>query len=247
LEAPGAALGEGGEVATSFASAPEGLGTGFDPTLPNAFEGLGADSEGLGAQAAGEAGFSPGTGAGGPEKGFLSNVWEGGKASIAKNPLGIAAAGGGLALNMFKGNGISPEQQKLKDQADQLGAQGKQLQSYLSSGTLPPAMKAQLDQATAAAKARIVSNHAKSGMPTDPSQNSALAQELNAVDMNAVSAMAAAQIDMMKTGLSETGLSSQLYQMLVKMDRQDNTDLMAAISSFAAAIGGGYGSQKKAA
>ena len=99
--------------------------------------------------------------------------------------------------------------------------------------------QAKLDQATQAAKARIISNHAKNGMPTDPSQNSALAQELNSVDMNAVGAMAQAQIDMMKTGLSETGLSTQLYEMLVKMDRQNNTDLMNAISSFASALGGG--------
>jgi len=253
LGAPDAVAGGTGELAPEISNAYASVGgigsdtvaganlsTGFDPTLENAFTGLGADSEGLGTQAD----FAGGSGG---EKSFLGDLWQGAKSSVTKNPLGIAAAGAGLGLNFLKGNAISEEQQKLKNQASQLGAQGQQLMSYLSSGTLPPALKAQLDQATAAAKARIVSNHAKSGMPTDPSQNSALAQELNAVDMNAVSAMADAQIKMMQTGLSETGLSTQLYEMLVKMDSAQNHELLNAIASFASALGGGYGGQKKAA
>lgn len=211
------------------------LGTGFDPTLPQAFEGLGASSENLGA-AADIAG-----GQGGQSGGFLNNAWEGAKSSLTKNPLGIAAAGAGLGMNILKGNPTDPNAAKLKQQADQLGAQGEMLRNYLSSGTLPPAMQQQLDQAKASAKARLVSNAAASGLPTDPNQNSALAASLNAVDMNAVAAMADAQLKMMQQGLSETGLSTQLYEMLVKMDRQNNTDLMNAIASFASALGGGGG------
>lgn len=188
--------------------------------------------------AAAAGGGTGGSSAGGGS-GFLNNLWEGAKSSITKNPLGIGAAGVGLGLNVLKGNPTNPNQQALQQQAQQLGAQGQVLQNYLTTGTLPPAMKAQLDQATAAAKARIVSNHAASGQPTDPNQNSALAQELNAVDMNAVAAMADAQLKMMQTGLNETGLSSQLYEMLVKMDKSNNTDLMNAISSFASSLGGG--------
>lgn len=199
----------------------------------------GALFPGYGANIPGAAGAGADAAGGGSS--FLGKLGQGAMDSVTKNPLGIGAAGLGLGMNLLKGNPTDPNQQKLQQQADQLGAQGQALQQYLANGTLPPAMKASLDQATAAAKARIVANHAKNGMPTNADANSALAQELNAVDTNAVAAMASAQIEMMKTGLNATGLSTQLYEMLSKMDRQNNQDLMSAIQSFAAALGGGGG------
>lgn len=170
---------------------------------------------------------------------FFDNIVSGATSSVTKNPLGIGAAAAGLGMNLLRGNPTDPNQKMLQATATQLGAQGQVFQNYLATGTLPPAMQAQLSQATDAAKARIIANHASNGMPTDPSQNSALAQELSAVDMNAVAAMAKAQMDMLNTGLNETGLSTQLYETLVKMDKQNNTDLLNAISSFAGALGGG--------
>lgn len=172
---------------------------------------------------------------------FLGKLGEGAISSVTKNPLGIAASAGILGYDFLKGNPADPNQAILKQKADQLGAQGDTLRNYLSSGTLPPALKAQLDQATKAEKARITSGYAARGMPTDPNQNSSLAQELNAVDTNAVAAMAQAQIQMLNTGLQETGLSTQLYETLVKLDSSHNDQLMKAISSFAAALGGGGG------
>jgi hypothetical protein len=188
-----------------------------------------------------------GAAAGGGGGSFLGNLGQGAVNSITKNPLGIAAAGGLLGYDFLKGNPVDPNQKALQAKAGQLDAQGQQLQSYLTSGTLPPALKAQLDQATAAEKARIVSGYAARGQPTDPNQNSALAQELNNVDTNAVAAMAQAQIQMLNTGLQETGLSTQLYETLVKLDQGQNDQLMKAISSFAAALGGGGGTTIKLA
>jgi len=176
---------------------------------------------------------------GGGGGGFLDKLAGGAVSSLTKNPLGIAASAGILGYDFLKGNPTDPNQKALQDKAGQLSAQGQQLQSYLTSGTLPPALKAQLDQATKAEKARIVSGYAARGQPTDPNQNSALAQELNNVDTNAVAAMASAQIQMLNTGLQETGLSTQLYETLVKLDSAQNDQLMKAISSFAAALGGG--------
>lgn len=195
----------------------------------------------------GGGGGGTGTASGGSGN-FLSGMLSGAKDQIMKNPLGSAAAAVGLG-SAFMGGGTdnSPERQKLQSLAERLGPQGQQLMNYLSTGTLPPGLQAKLDQATSAAKARIISNHAKNGQSTDPSMNSALAQELNGVDINAVAAMAQSQIQMMETGLRETGLSSQLYEMLMKMDRQDNKDLMDSIAKFAAALGGSSGSMKKAA
>ena len=158
---------------------------------------------------------------------------------------GVAAAGAGLGMNLLNRGQMDPNQAMLAQQAAQLGQSGQVLESYLKTGKLPPALQAQLDQAVAAEKARIVSGYAAKGMPTDPNQNSALAQDLNNVQTNAIAAMANVQVEMMNTGLKETGLSSQLYQMLTQLDLQQNKDLMSAISSFAAALGGGSGQTVK--
>ena len=233
----GGALGLTG--ADSFASAPGIQAIDASMVTPgapagNVGAGLTGDASGI---VGGAGGTSPGAGGGG----FLDKLISGATSSLTKNPLGIAAAGAGLGLSALRGSQDSANMNALKEQASQLGAQGQQLMSYLSGGTLPPALQAQLNQATQAAKARIISNHAANGMSTDPSQNSALAQELNAVDTNAVAAMATTQIQMMQTGLSETGLSTQLYSLLTQMDRADNTALMNSIASFAGALGGGAG------
>lgn len=250
-EAAGGAGGGFGPSSTAFdsvvgqgPSSPDalfpGYGTGGAGGAPGGVSDPSALFPGYGSNAPGPAGAATtaGDSSGG---GLLSKLVTGATDQVTKNPLGIAAAGAGLGLNLLKGNPTDPNAAKLQEQANQLGAQGAQLQQYLSNGTLPPAMKASLDQATKAAKARIISNAAANGQSTNPSQNSALAQELSAVDTNAVAAMASAQIQMMQQGLSATGLSSQLYDMLVKMDRQNNQDLMSAISSFASALGGGGG------
>lgn len=60
--------------------------------------------------------------------------------------------------------------------------QGTALQSYLTSGTLPPQYMSQIDQAIADAKTTAVSNAAKNGQPTDPTKNTALAQSLAQID-----------------------------------------------------------------
>ncbi len=231
LSAIEAALAAGGEL-------PAGATSTLGSTADLGLAGLPGSG---GADVALTSGPLTGGTSGGGGASFLSKLGTGALDSITKNPIGSALAGGGLAMNLLRGNPTDPNQQKLQEQANQLGAQGQALQQYLANGTLPPAMKASLDQATAAAKARIIANHAKNGMSTDPTQNSALAQELSAVETNGVAAMAQAQIEMMKTGLNATGLSSQLYEMLTKMDRQNNQDLMSSIQNFAAALGGGGG------
>lgn len=260
------AIGAGGDAGipstlTSFADAGGStLGSGFPSTgglggITNSLGagGMGGDVTGaIGAETPGitpiASGTEPGAnfGAGSaaaPEAGgggsFLGQLGQGAINSVTKNPLGIAAAGGLLGYDLLKGNPTDPNQAALKQKADQLGAQGDTLRNYLATGTLPPALKAQLDQATKAEKARITSGYAARGQPTDPNQNSALAQELNAVDTNAVAAMAQAQIQMLNTGINETGMSTQLYETLVKLDSAQNDQLMKAISSFAAALGGG--------
>jgi hypothetical protein len=165
---------------------------------------------------------------------------------------GVAVAGGGLLANLMKGNSPSANQDKLTNmaafdtkQAQALTAEGKQLREYLENGSLPPAQQAAVDQAVKAEKARLISNAAKNGQSTDPTQNTALSQDLAAADRNGLIAagqleqqLFAAGQNLLQSSLTASGLSSQIYQVLAQMDRADTADLNKAIATFAAAAGG---------
>ncbi len=166
------------------------------------------------------------------------------------NPLGVAAAGGGLLANILHGNQTDPNQAAIEGQASGLASegsalttQGQGLQQYLTQGTLPPALQAKVEQDTQANKARITQNAATSGVSADPRQNSALTQDLAAADRSGTieagdyeTKLAQVGQSMIHEGLQATGLSSQLYESLYKFDQQSNTDLMSSIASFAKAL-----------
>ncbi len=184
---------------------------------------------------------------------FLSKLVSGAETSVTKNPLGILASTAGLGMSLARGNQPDPNQRALQAEAPGLQAQGaaltasgQNLQTYLTNGNLPPGLQAQVNNAVQAAKARIISNHASNGENTNPTQNSALAQELSQVDLNAIAQAGTLEqqlfqsgTQLINTGLQETGLSTQIYQTLVKMDQTNNNQLMASIASMAAALGGG--------
>ena len=154
------------------------------------------------------------------------------------NPLGaaIGAAGLGYSAVNNKAPAFSPQ---LQAQAASLNAQGQQLMSYLQSGNLPPGLKAGLDQATAAAKAKIISNYASQGLNTDPNQNTVLAQQLAAVDQQALISTAQIGQQLLSTGVTETGLSSDLYKTLAQIDQTQTANIGKAIANFASALSGG--------
>jgi hypothetical protein len=131
--------------------------------------------------------------------------------------------------------------------------QGQLLTSYLTSGTLPAPIQAQLDQATAAAKAGIIANAGARGVSTDPTQNSALAADLAAADQQALATKGTLESQMQQagtqmiqqansliaTGLKATQMDSQLQEYLLSLDNQLSQQTGQAISNFAAALGGG--------
>lgn len=227
-------------------------GFGLDPST---YAGTGAGEGGAAGDLSAVASAKPATASaaldalpatsGGAEPGFFDNLISSGTKSVMGNPLGIALAGGGLAYNIAAGQSRSANQNAMAATATQLGDQGKQLMSYLQSGTLPPGLQQSISNATAAAKARIVANHAQSGRPTDPSQNSALAQELNQVDLNATSIVAQQAQQLLTTGMSEANMSTQLYNMLEQLDRQQSQRTGTAIASFASALSGGSGAAQQ--
>lgn len=172
---------------------------------------------------------------------FLDRLGTGAIDSITKNPIGTALAAGGLGYSMLQGQARPEGTDQLRASAQTLSAQADQMRSYLQSGTLPPGVKASVDQASAAARARIIAGYAGRGLPTDPVKNSALAQELSAVDTNAAIATAQIGQQLLTTGISEAGLADQLYESLVKIDQTQTANTGKAIANFASALGGSKG------
>lgn len=198
---------------------------------------------GVAAPAGGGVAGAPGAtpAAAGAEPSLLSKLGTGAMDSITKNPLGTALAVGGLGYNLMQGQAVPQGTPQLRSSADALAAQAEQMRSYLQSGTLPPGVKASVDQATASARARIIANHAGRGLPTDPKKNSALAQELSSLEMNASIATADIGQKLLQTGINETQMANQLYESLIRIDQTQTANTGKAIANFAAALGGQRG------
>lgn len=217
----GAATPAGGGGGITAPSAPSGITAplGPDPTQQGATASPIPSAGGTGTQ-----GFS------------LENILGGLGKSVLQNPAGILAGISGLTYSVMSGKQISDAQQQLQQQASQLSPQGQQLMSYLSSGTLPEGLKASLDQATAAAKARIISNYANQGMNTDPTQNSALAQQLAIIDQQALISIAQMGQQLYQSGLQTAQLSSGLYTQLANLDQTQTQRTGQSIAALASAL-----------
>lgn len=185
------------------------------------------------------ANLNPGATPPGAEKGFLDKLVSGAESSVMKNPLGIGLGAAGLGYAIMSGQQMSAAQRQMQTQASNLNAQGQQLMSYLTSGTLPPGLKASLDQATKASKARVVSNYAAQGMNADPTKNSALAQQLSIIDQAALISTAQIGQQLATTGVAESGLASNLYTSLANLDATQTANVGKAIASMAAAFNSG--------
>lgn len=174
------------------------------------------------------------------------SIWDtlkSGAGSFGKQLLtpGALVGAGALGYQMLKGQQPLPDQSKLEGMANQLTPQAQQFMSYLQSGTLPPGMKAAVDQATNAAKAQAISQAAKQGASTDPTLNSQLQQQLAQIDQNALITVAQQGATLFSAGMSEMGLAEQIYTNLMKMDYQQTQDMGKAIANFAASLAGNRG------
>ena len=175
---------------------------------------------------------------------------------------------GGLGYNLYNQNKTAKADQaqitNAQNQANQIAQQqqqaaqptlqqGQLLTSYLTTGTLPAPIQAQLDQATAAAKASAIANAGAQGLSTDPSTNTALSQQLANIDQQALAnkgtlegqlqtagtQMITQANQMIAMGLSATEMSAQLQEYLIGVDNQLSQQTGQAITNFAAALGGG--------
>jgi hypothetical protein len=130
--------------------------------------------------------------------------------------------------------------------AAQQTSAGQALQQWQTTGTLPASYESQIQKAAQDAKTRAISNAAAQGLPTDPTQNTALAQQLNAIDAaipgqrEAIATqLAQSGQQMINAGLQATGISSGVYQSLAQMQTQKDTNTGNAIANFASALNGG--------
>jgi len=223
-----------------------GSGSPIDLTSLSGQGGANSLGGSAGAAAAGSFSGTPtaggGTGTGGTGKPAASGGSGGVLESLGiKNPIGAALGAGGLAYAMSQGQQQQKYSPELLAQAQRLDANGQAMMSYLQSGNLPPGLKASLDQATSAAKAKIISNFASQGMNTDPTQNTALAAQLAQVEQQALISTAQIGQQLMASGVQQSGLSSDLYKTLANIDQTQTANIGKAIANFASSLGGAGG------
>lgn len=191
----------------------------------------------------------------------------------------------GLAYNIYQGQKLTANQQALGaaaqtqantgQQAFQAGLpiatannatgtglinQGEALQTYLTSGTLPPQYMTQVDQAIQSAKTNAISQAASSGQNTDPTKNSVLAAQLAEIDNQRPAMITQVANTLFSAGTSDisagsglttssagsllgagqgaSAMSDQLYQTLVQNDTTQAANTGKAIASLAAAMNG---------
>jgi hypothetical protein len=172
--------------------------------------------------------------------------------SLTKNPLGVALGAGGLGYSIYEGTQQTANEKALTADAQtatansaSLANQGQGLVNYLTSGTLPAGYQTQVTQAINSAIAQAKSNAASQGLSTDPTQNTALAAELEQIQNQQpiLQEQIAAQLagtgtSLINAGATSAGLSGQLYQALVANDTTQAANAGKAIASLAAALSG---------
>lgn len=246
---------QAGSTLPAVSSGSSGGGSSTGGSSPsNGILGTGVTTNGLGIAAAGA--------------GLLNNLINGPKSVPAVGPLNATASNASAVSNDLLARGTQQGQQfgtpALQSGQDQV-AKGQALQQYVATGQLPPGYEDQVQQAAQAAKQTIISNYANRGLPTDPTMNSSLAQELAQVDarLPAAREQLAQQLattgnsivasgnstsqtgnqvtgnQLLTDGLSAAGISSSVYTTLANLQNDQNKQNGAAIANFAAALNGG--------
>ena len=146
----------------------------------------------------------------------------------------LALSAGGLLSSVLQGDKKPAYQGQVSAEAAQMSAQGQELQSYLTSGTLPPGVSAGLSSAHDSAAATIRSQYASRGQ----TGSSAEAQDLANLSQTTVSQGAQIATNLLQQGVSESEFSAQLYQSLMDASIKQDAALSASIANFAGGMAG---------
>lgn len=187
---------------------------------------------------------APGTAAAAGATGLLGSAgsW------IANNPLMAAAlglGGGELLYNLLKPSTLPYQQQQeqtaaqAQQNATSLEAQGQQDISYQQTGTLPPGMQAQVNQAVQDAITASNSKYASMGLG-----NSTMAQqEASYIQLQGQALAGQLQQELATTGTtlisdatSDLSVSAGVYSSLMNAQVQENDQLEASVTQFAGSL-----------
>lgn len=155
----------------------------------------------------------------------------GGLSGLFGNPKADVALAG-LGLDLLHGDQQTSEQKALEAQAAQAGGNAQRLESYETSGTLPPGMQSLLDAAAAGSRATVNSEYAARGM----SGSSARAQDIAAVGQHEAQQSAQLATQLFQQGVQESQLSAELYQNLLQVQLQQDKDFSTALGGLVSAV-----------
>lgn len=270
--------------ATTSPTAAAGVPASSGANLAPATSGIGATSLAPGAAAAGSTTPADAT----------SSWADMLKKGLTSNPLGTAISAAGLGYNILNGQKQTANQGALTQVAQQaadrgaavtnqgvaqvqsnqanaapLLAQGESLTQPLTTGQLPPQYTQQIDTAINDAKTTAISNAAKNGQPTDPTKNTALAQQLEQIEgqraqmtTNIANTLFGAGSGLINTatgvgntsaasllsgGQNAANLSGQLYTTLTGIDSKQADQTAKAIAALAQSLNSGGSTTQKAA
>jgi hypothetical protein len=247
---PGGGIAASGDLlgpSTTLPSAGGGAYGSYGLTSVGAPQDVGAGAIGGGAGAGGAGGgsFDPAAAAasgatlppgsadqdfsGGGGGGLLSKI-----GGFAANNPGAVASAGILGLEALKQNQPLPEQAQLNTIGAQTAAEGNQLASYVSSGTLPPGAQESINLATTAAKSQVRSTAAQLGLSGSTWEADRMAQ----VDQQASAQGEQIAQQLLQQGANYTQLSSGVFEQLLKSTLDQDTAFQKSLSQFAAGLAG---------
>lgn len=210
---------------------------------PGVGAGAGSGATGAGGGAAGAGGAGGGGAASTPSFGqiatdftkgnYVSGLEDAGSKIAANSGPLVAAAG--LGLNMMGQQNIKGSN-ALSSQAQQFAQQGSVLQSYLNTGTLPPAVQASVNQATRSGISAIQNKYASMGVAPGSAQE---VQDIARLQQQAVISGATLADQLLQQGISESNMSADIYKSLVSNNTNLNAQTTSAVGNLATALAGG--------
>ena len=210
-------LSAGGTIASP------GGGTDITVGAPTINGGIDAGSSINGGIAGGGASATTGMAPAGGASSFLGTA-----AKYA--PLALTA--GSLGLDVLKGNQPPKFESQLLAEANQAAAQGKLLQNYEASGTLPPGMQAGINAAQDSAAAAIRSQYASRGQ----SGSSAEAQDLQSLGIRTQAQGESEAAALFTQGFQDTQLSNSIYTQLMQVQLQQDQNLSTGVTNLVSAM-----------
>lgn len=159
--------------------------------------------------------------------------------------LGLGATGYGLLHSLSSQSGqvgnVSANEAGLNNLATQTGQTGAQLQSYLASGTLPPGLMEQVNQATAAAIQNIKAKYAANGMGPNSTPE---AQDIAKIQENVAGTIATIGQQLLTAGTADLQISQGTLTSLLTANTTLNNQTNQAIANLARALSSGGGGQQ---